>query len=259
MRIFSVLFALCLGLQYGAIAQPLDLCRQVPEKTFRYSRVGIESDDAFIVLLQRETDRQKLRAALADADLDRLRAYTEDETAEENASRMTLLAYAVSIGNANAVAVLLDAGAHPDTPVSWGATPLDMAFLNGEAKAACLLLEHGAIPPSPEDKAYLLPAVALTEDAEGSGNAMFLVELLHSFGFDLDARAGTGETALHIAAEWGNLPLLEWLVSHGADIGKYDAAGQTAEIAAKRAGQTLAAAFLENARLKRSGNPGQTP
>lgn len=208
-------------------------CQSTPAKTFVPSHAPRLPDDEFLRLILTTDDGNALRQALPVSHIDELRGKTGT----------TLLALAASVGNVNAIHVLLEKGAQRDKPTGNGETPLEAAVLNGQATAACLLMQRGAKLPRPAQKPYLVPAAALTEDF---ASAVVLVTLLSDHDFDLNARMN-GDTALHIATELGNVELVKLLVARGADFQLKNTKGETALSIAQRAGQSQIAQLLHTA------------
>ena len=208
-------------------------CQLTPVKAFVPSRAPRMPDDEFLRLVLTTDDGNILREALPGSHIDELRGKT----------RTTLLALAASVGNVNAIQVLLEKGAQRDKPTGKGETPLEAAVLNGQATAACFLMQRGARLPRPAQKPYLVPAAALTEDF---ASAVTLVTLLSDHDFDLNARMN-GDTALHIAAELGNVELVKLLLTRGADAQLRNAKGESALSIAQRAGQSQIAQLRRTA------------
>ena len=205
-------------------------CQLMPVKAFVPSRAPRMPDDEFMRLVLTTDDGNTLRQMLPGSHIDELRGKT----------RTTLLALAASVGNVNAIQVLLEKGAQRDKPAGNGETPLEASVLNGQATAACFLMQRGAKLPRPAQKPYLVPAAALTEDF---ASAVILVTLLSDHDFDLNARMN-GDTALHIAAELGNVELVKLLLARGADSQLKNTKGETALSIAQRAGQSQIAQLL---------------
>ena len=53
------------------------------------------------------------------------------------------------------------------------------------------------------------------------------VEVLLSYGFNINLRNSSGATALHFAAHNGCLSIVEYLISHGADVNAVDNNGRS--------------------------------
>ncbi|WP_118871756.1 ankyrin repeat domain-containing protein [Ralstonia solanacearum] len=218
----------------GEVAQrDRSVCQSMPAKAFVPSRGPAMPDDEFVRLVLTTDDGNALRRAFAKTDID----------AQRGRTNTTLLALAASSGNLNAMRVLLERGAQRDKPTGSGETPLEAAVLNGQASAVCLLLQRGAKLPLPARKPYLLPAAALTEDF---ASAVALVAILRDHDFDPNARMN-GDTALHIAAELGNVELVRLLLARGADIGQKNTRGETALSIAQRSSQPQIAQLLRAA------------
>ena len=71
-----------------------------------------------------------------------------------------------------------------------------------------------------------------------------LVRLLLERGARVNARSGTGRTALHLAAEEGHADVVRVLVDSGADVSIRDGRGKTAADRARREGEGACAELL---------------
>lgn len=131
-----------------------------------------------------------------------------------NRSGMTPLMTAAFMGNADAAAVLLDAGADVNVAAdgSGGATPLITAAIRGHAPTVKLLIARGAKleAATTEGHTALITAALL-------GNTKAAGELVGA-GADLSAREAMGMTPLHAAAKEGQLAVADLLVKAGAKL-----------------------------------------
>jgi uncharacterized protein len=95
-----------------------------------------------------------------------------------------------------------------------GFTALHLAIFGGEEEAARVLIEHGAdvdrIATSPIAQVPPLGTAAFVR-------SLPLARLLLDAGADIDRQGGLGYTALHSAAQSGDLDLTRELVARGAD------------------------------------------
>jgi ankyrin repeat protein len=160
------------------------------------------------------------------------------------------LAWALTHGLTERVRLLVSHGVDLTTPFERGATATSMAATTGHADLIDYLVEHGA-PPLGLDPAEAFVAAALAADRPGldrlrrdhpglvdqvrSARPALItwaaacgrpepVEILAGLGFDVNARGRTDvpsdqpwQTALHKAAEDGNLELARTLLRLGAD------------------------------------------
>jgi ankyrin repeat protein len=160
------------------------------------------------------------------------------------------LVWAISHGFTERVRLLLDHGVDVTAPFDDGTTPAQMAATTGHADLIDLLVAHGAPEPdlAPAD-AFIAAALAadrtavdrlrrdhpgLADEVRSARPALVTwaaacgrpsaVELLVELGFDVNAKGRTDmpsdqpwQTALHKAAEDGNLDLARVLLRLGAD------------------------------------------
>jgi ankyrin repeat protein len=120
-------------------------------------------------------------------------------------------------GHAEMIRLLVRAGADPNGLPEQGARghrPIDVAAEHGHADAVEALIEAGA----DHSLAHLLKVGAVTR-----------MERLLAVDPDAVARPLDGTPPLHLAAMAPNsVPMLRWLLAHGAAVGAVDALGRTA-------------------------------
>ncbi len=145
----------------------------------------------------------------------------------------TPLGVAAQKGKTSICQMLTEKGSDINYQNVSGCTPLHMAAMEGHEAVVKYLLDNGAD----------------VDRTEGSGNTALLCavhrchpkvwRLLHKTGgSDINHTTSSGETALHIAANFGNLQLIRYLLEHNADVLKQDRDGNTAlGLAAKNAGR----------------------
>lgn len=159
----------------------------------------------------------------------------------------TALHLAAQHNHCRIVAFLLESGAKvdPDTPC----TPLHRASYAGALEAARLLVEAGA-SLSAVDRSFGDLRTPLHK-ARSVDVALLLID-----GSDLEARDKDGATPLHVAAEAGNLDVIDLLLETGAKIDAVDDRGRTPAHRAAARGQrdALAAVFSSQ-----EDNDGRTP
>jgi ankyrin repeat protein len=160
------------------------------------------------------------------------------------------LAWAITHGMTERVRLLLDHGVDATTPFDDGTTPAKMAATTGHADLIDLLVAHGASVPDllPAD-AFIAAALVvdrarvdqlrldhpgLADEIRSARPALVTwaaacgrpgaVQLLVDLGFDVNAKGRTDtpsdqpwQTALHKAAEDGDLGLAQTLLRLGAD------------------------------------------
>lgn len=124
---------------------------------------------------------------------------------------------------------LIQAGADPNQvdPQS-GETPLTLAITLMNYESAKLLLENGADPnlPGPQGPPLLSPYLNY-----GDASCLPIIELLLDHKADPNATGTFNQTPLHLAAEAGNLILVNHLLIAGADINALSAQGTALHIA----------------------------
>jgi len=138
---------------------------------------------------------------------------------------------------------LLDAGANPNAQVDNTprarmragsprivfATPLMRAAFSGDLELVKLLLAKGADPNiRSKDYETMLEAAAGLGFIQGyskgrsSAERLEVVKLLVGLGADVNASDDYGITALMVAANMGDVSIIQYLVDRGADLGAYD-------------------------------------
>jgi ankyrin repeat protein len=165
------------------------------------------------------------------------------------------LAWAITHGMTERVRLLVSHGVDLTVPFDNGATATQMAATTGHADLVGYLVEHGALPPGLDPaEAFVAAAFAadraslerLGREHPGLADQVRIarpalitwaaacrwpaaVEILAGLGFDVNARGRTDvpsdqpwQTALHKAAEDGNLDLAQTLLRLGADPGVRD-------------------------------------
>ena len=103
------------------------------------------------------------------------------------------------------IQVLLERGADPNLPDSFGQTPLVQTADIGIERATQVLLEGGADPNRPNDHGNY-PLILATIN----NNPDVVKTLLHA-GADLNQTDGTGPTALSLAERYGYWQIVESL------------------------------------------------
>jgi uncharacterized protein len=126
---------------------------------------------------------------------------------------------AAAYGRVDRLRELLDADA--SLANGWspdGFQPLGLAVFFGHPAAARMLLEHGADPRTPARHAQIKAApIHSAAAASDPGARRALAELLLDHGADPNATQEAGFTALHAAAQHGDVELTRLLLERGAD------------------------------------------
>ncbi|TMW69750.1 hypothetical protein Poli38472_001906 [Pythium oligandrum] len=91
----------------------------------------------------------------------------------------------------------------------------------GQAEAVAILLDHGA-------KVFANTGQQNPMCAAARPGSVKILELLHECGFDINpSDQGMISTPLHEASEIGYVAVVEWLLTHGANVDATDGAGKT--------------------------------
>lgn len=129
-------------------------------------------------------------------------------------------------GHADAVRLLLDAGADATIGDSKGRTPLMLAASAGDAAMVACLLAHGADVALTDPDGY-----SATHWLCVRGDHSAVLALLLDAGADINARTNFGSTPLIIAAKYGYAGCAVLLIDRGGDVLNLNARagnGQTA-------------------------------
>ena len=136
-------------------------------------------------------------------------------------------------------------GADMNQAMDDGDIPILVAAYEGHLAVLQCLVEHGADIDRAIDTGH--PAVELGK-VEGDGA---LAAYLSAAGYsEEEGKAVNGATALWCAAWMGHLHVAQYLVAHGADVGKATSAGTTPAMVAEAAGHAEVAAYLRAAGAK---------
>ncbi|KAM0050762.1 putative major sperm protein (MSP) [Helianthus debilis subsp. tardiflorus] len=148
-----------------------------------------------------------------------------------------LLRLAATSGNSYVVSALLDAGAHVNKRGPDGDSVISLAIRSGSIDTVRILVESNCVVVSDSDR--------LLHDA---ANRVDMMEVLCMGYLDLDVNLvnGDGQTPLHVGASYGNVEVLEFLVTLGCDPDVCDYNGWTALHCAAVNGHAKAVDFLLN-------------
>ena len=131
--------------------------------------------------------------------------------------------------------VVFDRGG--DFVLSTGTTPLMHAAKVGDAKAVALLIQYKALLdlPTATGVTPVMAAAFMGQSANPSrgrwkteADGVACLKLLLDAGANVNARTPQGQTALHVAAQRGFNDMVKFLAEHGADLTVKDADGRTA-------------------------------
>jgi len=134
---------------------------------------------------------------------------------------------------------MLQYGANKNVQDKWGVTPAIESIKKGNSAIAVILLEAGAdmsLPDStgkrpleyanPELRKLLEEKLDLWNSAQ-RGDLDSVRHLIESGSMNVDAEDKDGSTCLFSAVAGGHLPVIKYLLVHGADINKKNGRGET--------------------------------
>jgi len=130
---------------------------------------------------------------------------------------------AVERGHLRLVDILCGRGCSLSSRDGTGITPLHMAASKGRSDIVQLLLQHGAHIDTPSSRGGNTPL-----HFAAAGNHHQVAQLLIEEGADVNQQNFEGMTSLMFAANRGNLKTAKTLLDHGADPGHVDKDGNTA-------------------------------
>jgi ankyrin repeat protein len=125
---------------------------------------------------------------------------------------------AIFSGNPEAVRILLEAGADPNSRAVGAQTPIELARMLGKTEMLKLMSSITGDKPVVTPDAFYMAALA--------GETDRVREMIEA-GADLHARAELGDTALHGAANGGREDIVRLLLEAGADPNARGATGAT--------------------------------
>lgn len=128
-------------------------------------------------------------------------------------------------GNAECVAMLLAKKADAKVKNHRGFTPLHLAARTSSIECVEMLLRDGDADPNAEDFDHRTPLHAAVGKAD---SAFDIIELLISWGANVNGKDVYGFTPLHLAALDGLAQCVELLIYHGADVSTKSKKGTTA-------------------------------
>ena len=163
------------------------------------------------------------------------------------ADQATPLHIAARNGFASVVAELLGAGADPNARMAAGFTPLMTAAETGSVEIMRQLVDVGAQVDVVNDAGWTPLHVAV------ANHRIDAARLLLDRGASIERlTAEERQSALHLACEAGDAPMVEFLLTRGADPNRHDA-NETALLAATRQHHTASVKLL----LRHGAQPNQ--
>lgn len=165
---------------------------------------------------------ERFYQAIRSNDLSALRTLTK--TADVNAHDKrgtTPLMYSAAVGSADAMRILIQAGADVNAKNDFDATSLMWCATNLEKVR--MLVEKGA-----NVNAHSKPGRTALMIAAASDNSHDAVSYLIEHGADVAAKDGMQQTVLHSALTGNDSTTIQMVVAKGADVNAKDAFGQTA-------------------------------
>ena len=179
-----------------------------------------------------DNDLQMVEAAIvAGADPDFRDAPSDPTSDRAPYGTHSVLHEAVSLGNTVAVQLLLRYGAEQTKDGVYGLTPLHLATLEGNLEITRLLLDNKADPKARCDTGDSVFMTALMgenpyingvpwfyQKTENPEKLLPLLEMLIEAKVDINAPNDAGETPLWNVIRYQSVPVLEWMIAHGANI-----------------------------------------
>ncbi|MGI9075412.1 MAG: ankyrin repeat domain-containing protein [Bryobacteraceae bacterium] len=168
--------------------------------------------------------------AIRNDDMGSLRAIaapTSVNTADRHGT--TPLMDAAAFGSTDAMKLLLDRGADPNTKNAFGATALMWAA--GDIEKVRLLVRKGADVNARSNMGRTALIIAVFHDG-----SFEIAKLLIEKGADTTARDKLGFTVLEAAAQGNDTDTVRLVLAHGGDVKAKDGIGATALMAAARNG-----------------------
>jgi ankyrin repeat protein len=132
------------------------------------------------------------------------------EAVEERRGQNALM-WAAAQSNSDAVQVLLKAGANPNAVSKGDFTPLVFTADNGDVRSAAALIAAGA---NVNYEVHSINVLLVSLNAKKPAVAKLLIEK----GAVVTRKDPTGQTALHIATESGDIDTVKLLIAKGADV-----------------------------------------
>jgi hypothetical protein len=129
----------------------------------------------------------------------------------ESGKQMPLVCAVAAADQAEALALLLDAGGDIEAKESSGLTPLHLACYLGNVEAATLLIDRGAALEAREEAGYTPLMMA------ANGGQQQTAELLLSRGAEANAEDNDRSTPIMFAAQHGHLGIVKALLAAKAD------------------------------------------
>lgn len=148
------------------------------------------------------------------------------DSAAETDTGMTILHAALMNRSDSVLRYLLRLGFDPKVPDYYGRTPFhDAAEIGSNAQLSLLIAAKGDVA-GPDSNGFLPLHCAMSNpnvtNYKGNLDALIPEEL------GIDVEACDGSTPLHIAARYGNITHIKWLIEKGIDLTSLDSEGRSA-------------------------------
>ena len=147
----------------------------------------------------------------------------EQKINTQNMAGFSALSFAASRGCTTIVGMLLDDGAKIDIMNAHGSTPLSDACSAGRTETVNLLLARGANAFVSMKQGNTVLFASIDNGAVGPQETRLeIVKILVDHGVNVNQKTNDGSTPLHVAAMNEDHPLVEYLLSKGADTDAVD-------------------------------------
>lgn len=158
----------------------------------------------------------------------------------EDKHSTSILEFAISKKNDEAIKILLEHGANTQEAGVAGWTPLVELCSMGKYNLVEIALNQGVNTHLHENSLSPIHSAVFSEHLN-------ILKLLVQYGFSVEQKSSKGLTPLMYAARTGNLDIIQYLVDQGVNLNEKDGEGRTALSYAFGRGERTAANYLESA------------